>query len=93
MIRKVFMYQASFITWIGIGLGLLLGMGLSFIQMKFQIIHLDEAAYLVDRLPILIKPMQVIGVLVGTAVVSYLSFLLPTLWIKKMSPAKAVRFD
>ena len=93
MIRKVFMYQASFITWIGIGLGLLLGMGLSFIQMKFQIIHLDEAAYLVDRLPILIKPMQVIGVLVGTVVVSYLSFLLPTLWIKKMSPAKAVRFD
>lgn len=93
MIRKVFMYQASFITWIGIGLGLLLGMGLSFIQMKFQIIHLDEAAYLVDRLPILIKPMQVIGVLVGTALVSYLSFLLPTLWIKKMSPAKAVRFD
>ena len=61
--------------------------------MKFQIIHLDEAAYLVDRLPILIKPMQVIGVLFGTALVSYLSFLLPTLWIKKMSPAKAVRFD
>lgn len=93
MIRKVFMYQASFITWIGIGLGLLLGIGLSVIQMKFQIIHLDESAYLVDKLPILIKPMQVIGVLFGTALVSYLSFLLPTLWIKKMSPAKAVRFD
>lgn len=93
MIRKVFMYQASFITWIGIGLGLLLGIGLSVIQMKFQIIHLDESAYLVDRLPVLIKPMQVIGVLFGTALVSYLSFLLPTLWIKKMSPAKAVRFD
>lgn len=93
MIRKVFMYQASFITWIGIGLGLLLGIGISVIQMKFQIIHLDESAYLVDRLHILIKPMQVIGVLFGTALVSYLSFLLPTLWIKKMSPAKAVRFD
>lgn len=93
MIRKVFMYQASFITWIGIGLGLLLGIGISVIQMKFQIIHLDESAYLVDRLPIFIKPIQVIGVLFGTALVSYLSFLLPTLWIKKMSPAKAVRFD
>ncbi len=93
MIRKVFMYQASFITWIGIGLGLFLGIGISVIQMKFQIIHLDEAAYLVDKLPILIKPMQVIGVLFGTALVSYLSFLLPTIWIKKMSPAKAVRFD
>ncbi len=93
MIRKVFMYQASFITLIGIGLGLLLGIGLSVIQMKFQIIHLDESAYLVDKLPILIKPIQVIFVLFGTALVSYLSFLLPTLWIKKMRPAKAVRFD
>jgi lipoprotein-releasing system permease protein len=93
MIRKVFMYQASFITWMGIALGVLIGIGVSILQQKFQWIQLDESAYLVDRLPILIKPMQVIGVVLGTALVSYLSFLLPTVWIKKLSPAKAVRFD
>lgn len=93
MIRKVFMYQASFITWMGIALGVLIGIGISILQQKFQWIHLDESAYLVDKLPILIKPIQVIGVVIGIALVSYLSFLLPTLWIKKMSPAKAVRFD
>ena len=93
MIQKVFLYQASFIAWIGIGLGVLIGLGLSLLQLKFQWIQLDESAYLIDTLPIQIQPLQVIGVIVGTAIVCYLSFLLPTIWIKKMSPAKAIRFD
>jgi lipoprotein-releasing system permease protein len=93
MIQKVFLYQASFIAWIGIGLGVLIGLGLSLLQLKFQWIQLDESAYLIDALPIQIQPLQVIGVIFGTAIVSYLSFLLPTIWIKKISPAKAIRFN
>ena len=93
MIQKVFLYQASFIAWIGIGLGLLIGLGLSLLQLKFQWIQLDESAYLINTLPIQIQPLQVIGVVIGTAIICYLSFLLPTIWIKKISPAKAIRFD
>ena len=93
MIRSIFLYQASFIAWIGIGLGVIVGLGLSLLQLKFQWIHLDETAYLIDVLPIRIQPIQIIGVIFGTAFVSYISFLLPTLWIKKISPARAVRFD
>jgi lipoprotein-releasing system permease protein len=93
MIQNVFLYQASFIAWIGIGLGLLIGLGLSLLQLKFQWVQLDESAYLIDTLPIQIQPLQVIGVVIGTAIICYLSFLLPTIWIKKISPAKAIRFD
>ncbi len=93
MIRKVFLYQASFIACAGIGLGILIGLGLSILQLKFHWIQLDESAYLIDVLPIQIQPFQVIGVVFGTAIVCYLSFLLPTIWIKKISPAKAIRFD
>ena len=93
MIQKVFLYQASFIACAGIGLGVLIGLGLSVLQLKFQWIHLDESAYLIDVLPIQIQPLQVIGVIVGTAIICYVSFLLPTIWIKKISPAKAIRFD
>jgi len=93
MIQKVFLYQASFIACIGIGLGLLVGLGLSLLQLKFQWIQLDESAYLIDTLPIQIKPLQVFGVALGTAIICYLSFLLPTIWIRKISPAKAIRFD
>ena len=93
MIQKVFLYQASFIACAGIGLGVLIGLGLSILQLKFQWIQLDESAYLIDVLPIQIQPLQVVGVIFGTAIVCYLSFLLPTIWIKKISPAKAIRFD
>jgi lipoprotein-releasing system permease protein len=93
MIQKVFLYQASFIAWIGIGIGLLIGLGLSLLQLKFQWIKLDESAYLIDTVPIQIQPLQVIGVVVGTAIICYLSFLLPTIWVKRISPAKAIRFD
>jgi lipoprotein-releasing system permease protein len=93
MIQKVFLYQASFIAWIGIGIGLLIGLGLSMLQLKFQWIKLDESAYLIDTVPIQIQPLQVIGVVVGTAIICYLSFLLPTIWVKRISPAKAIRFD
>jgi ABC-type lipoprotein release transport system permease subunit len=37
--------------------------------------------------------MQVLIVIVSTAIVSYASFLIPTLWIKKIAPAKAIKFD
>jgi lipoprotein-releasing system permease protein len=93
MIQKVFLYQASFIAFAGIGIGVFIGLGLSFLQLKFQWIQLDESAYLIDMLPIQIQPLQVISVIFGTAIVCYLSFLLPTIWIKKISPAKAIRFD
>lgn len=93
MMRQIFMYQASFIAWTGIGLGVLIGIGGSLLQLKFGWIHLDESAYLIDVLPIEIKLFQVIWVILGTAVVSYISFLLPTIWIRKISPAKAVKFD
>jgi lipoprotein-releasing system permease protein len=92
-IRKIFIYQASIICWSGIILGIVLGIGLSLIQAHFGWIELDESAYFVKILPIKIIPMQVVFVVLGTALISYVSFLLPTLWIKKISPAAAIRFD
>jgi lipoprotein-releasing system permease protein len=93
LIRKIFLYQASFICWTGILLGAFIGLGLSFLQEKFGFIQLDESAYFIKELPIKMDAVQIMSVLIGTAIISYISFLLPTLWIKKISPAKAIQFD
>lgn len=92
-IRQVFIYQASIICWSGIILGSILGIGLSLLQQYFGWIQLDETAYFVKTLPIKIVPTQIAVILFGTALISYISFLLPTLWIKRISPAAAIRFD
>lgn len=92
-IRQVFIYQASIICWSGILLGSVLGIGLSLLQLNFGWIQLDETAYFIKVLPIKIVPIQIVTILIGTALISYLSFLLPTLWIKKITPAAAIKFD
>jgi lipoprotein-releasing system permease protein len=92
-LRQVFLYQASFICWMGIGIGSVIGIGLALLQQKFNLVQLDESAYFIKNLPIQINWMQVLLVIVCTAIISYASFLLPTLWIKKISPAKAIQFD
>jgi lipoprotein-releasing system permease protein len=92
-IRKVFLYQVSFINWMGIAIGSVIGIGLSLLQYYTGWIQLDETAYFMKTLPIKIIPVQIILVIIGTAVVSYISFLIPTIWINKISPAKTIRFD
>ena len=92
-IRSIFLYQVSFICWIGIGIGAFLGIGFSLLQQYFGLIQLDETAYFIKDLPIKMYPLQIISVILGTALVSYVSFLIPTLWIKKIDPAKAIKFD
>ena len=92
-IRQVFIYQASIICWSGVLLGSIIGIGLCLLQQYFGWIQLDETAYFVKTLPIKMVPLQIISILLGTVVISYISFLLPTLWLKRISPAAAIRFD
>jgi lipoprotein-releasing system permease protein len=92
-VRSIFLYQASFICWIGIGIGTFIGVGFSLLQKQFGWIQLDETAYFIKTMPIKMYPSQIILVIIGTALVSYLSFLIPTLWIKKINPARAIKFD
>jgi lipoprotein-releasing system permease protein len=92
-LRQIFLYQASFICWIGISIGSAIGIGFALLQQKFNLIQLDESAYFIKNLPIHMDWMQVLIVIVSTAIVSYASFLIPTLWIKKIEPAKAIKFD
>jgi lipoprotein-releasing system permease protein len=92
-IRTIFLYQASFICWMGIGIGSIIGIGFSLLQKYFGWIQLDETAYFIKTMPIKMYPMQIVLVIIGTALISYISFLIPTLWIKKIDPAKAIKFD
>jgi lipoprotein-releasing system permease protein len=92
-IRRIFLFQASFICWMGIGIGSILGIGLCLLQLKFGWIQMDETAYFIKTLPIEFNGAQICAVILGTAIISYISFLIPTLWIKKIAPAKAIKFD
>jgi lipoprotein-releasing system permease protein len=92
MIRKIFLYHATVITFAGIGIGFVLGIGICLLQQYTGFITLDEASYYVATAPVQIIWWQVLTVCVVTAVVCYFALIIPTWLIKKINPVKAIQF-
>jgi len=91
-IQRIFLYQASVITAAGIGLGLVLGLGLCFLQQATGFIKLDESAYYVSTAPVDIVWWQVALVCICTLIVCFLALIIPTLIIRSIRPVKAIQF-
>jgi len=93
MIRKIFLYHAAYITVLGLLLGNALGIGLSLAQKYFHIIKLDESSYYVSVAPILIDPAYVIAINAGTLIICFLTLIIPSYLVSRISPVKAMRFE
>ena len=91
-IQQIFLFHAGIITLIGVGLGLVLGLSLCWIQQTTHFIHLDESSYYVSYAPIKLIGWEVALVCICTSFVCFLSLIIPTLTIKKLSPIKAIQF-
>lgn len=91
-IQKMFLYHAGYITLIGVGSGLIIGVGLCLLQQQFGFIKLDETAYYVSTAPVYIIWWQVLAICLTTVVVCFLSLIIPTLIVRSIQPVKAIQF-
>lgn len=92
-IRKVFLYNASYIVGRGLLIGNVIGLLLLFLQYKFEIITLDPKSYYVHVAPIYITFYQVLLLNLGTLLLCFLMMLVPSIIITKINPAKTVKFS
>lgn len=91
-IQKIFLYHSSIIAGAGIFFGLILGLGICILQQQTGFIKMDESAYYVSEAPVYIIWWQVVAVCIATLFVCFVALLLPTLFIKKIQPVKAIQF-
>jgi len=92
LIRKIFLYQALFITAAGIGIGLIAGVGIGALQQATGFIRLDESSYYVSAAPVYMIWWQIALVCIGTAVVCFLALLVPSLIVNRIRVVKAIEF-
>jgi lipoprotein-releasing system permease protein len=92
-VRKVFLYNASYLVGLGLFWGNLIGIGLLLIQKYFKVIPLDPATYYVSEAPVYISLNYIILLNIGTFIACLLMLLIPSVIITKISPVKAIRFD
>ncbi len=92
-IRKVFLYNVTYLIIKGLFWGNLLGIGLSLLQKQFHIISLNPATYYMKSVPIHLILSDVLLLNLSVIVTCFLMLLLPTYLITKITPIKAIRFE
>lgn len=91
-IRRIFLYHASLITLSGMFWGNLIGLAFCFLQEKFQFIKLNETDYYLAYAPVKIQWMTILGINLGTIVITLLFLILPSLVVSKIAPVRAIQF-
>lgn len=92
-IRKVFLYNASYLIGLGLLWGNSLGLGLLLTQKYFKLFPLNPDTYYVTEAPVYLSWDYILLLNVGTFVACLLMLLIPSVIISKISPVKAIRFD
>ncbi len=92
-IRKVFLYLSVFLIGKGMLWGNIIGILFCVIQYHFGIFKLDPTSYYLDTVPINLKIIPLILLNIGTLLVTTLMLLVPSWYISRISPDKAIRFD
>lgn len=92
-IRKVFLYLAFFLIGRGMLWGNVVGIGFCLLQSYFGIFRLDATAYYLQYVPINLKLLHLLLLNVGTLAVTLLMLLVPSWYVSRISPDRALRFD
>ena len=93
-IRKVFLYNATYLIGLGLFWGNLIGLGLLFTQKWFGFLKFpDPKQYYVSIIPVYIGIDYIILLNIGTFIACLVMLLIPSYIITKISPVKAIRFE
>jgi len=92
-IRKIFLYNASYLIVLGLFWGNVIGIGILLIQKHFGVIKLNPETYYVNQAPVYLDAGYIILLNIGTLVLCLLMLLIPSYIVSKISPVKAIKFD
>ena len=91
-VRKIFLYNATFLVLKGLFWGNIIGLSILFIQEYTGVITLDPETYYVSKVPVYINFFTVFMLNIGTLFLCFLMLLIPSYIITKINPIKSIKF-
>jgi len=91
-IRKIFLYNATYLILKGLFWGNTIGLSLIGLQYFFEIITLNPETYYVATMPVHISIGEIFALNIGTLVLCFLMLVIPSYIITKISPSKSIKF-
>jgi len=91
-IQRIFLYEGSIITIFGILLGNVFGMLICWLQERYGFLKLPEEAYYISKAEVRLEWWHFALVNAGTFLICFLVLMIPTILVRRMQPARAIRF-
>ena len=91
-IRKIFLYNASYLILKGLFYGNIIGLLIIGIQYFFKIITLNPEIYYVATMPVYISFTAILFLNIGTLILCFLMLIIPSYIITKIRPSKSIKF-
>ncbi|MBN2638549.1 MAG: ABC transporter permease [Bacteroidales bacterium] len=92
-VRKIFLYKAAYIIGRGMFWGNFAGLLFYFIQYHFHVFLLDPQNYYVSYVPVELHPLTLLWLNLGTFLMTLLVLILPSYYITRIVPARALRYE
>ncbi|TXN34854.1 ABC transporter permease [Flagellimonas hymeniacidonis] len=93
-IRKVFLYNATYLIAIGLLWGNGIGLGLLYLQDKFRLFKFpNPEEYYIEYIPVHIDVPTILLLNLGVMLLCLVMLLLPSYIITKITPVKAIKFE
>lgn len=73
--------------------GNIAGIGICLLQSYFHIFRLDPTSYYLEYVPVNLKIIHLLMLNAGTLMVTLLMLVVPSWYVSRISPDRALRFD
>jgi lipoprotein-releasing system permease protein len=92
-IRKIFLYNASYLILKGLFWGNIIGVSIILMQHYFKVITLNPETYYVAVMPVYISFKAILLLNLGTLATCFLMLILPSYIITRINPATSIKFS
>lgn len=92
-IMKIFLYKAAYIILRGMFWGNFIGLVFYFVQLNFRLVKLSPENYYVDYVPVELSLFFFAALNIGTLFVCLLMLIGPSLYITRIVPSRALRYE
>jgi lipoprotein-releasing system permease protein len=92
-ILRIFMFEGLLIGLIGTLLGVVIGYGICYIQIHFNIYPLDPSQYKINSLPVEVRVSDFFSVCGVSMLLSFLASLFPAKRAAKVNPISAIKWE
>ena len=92
-VRRIFMFQGAIIGAVGTTIGYVLGIVLALLLKKYQFIELPPGVYMMDTLPVIIDPLDLLIIGAVSMFMCFVATIYPARQASRLVPAEALRYE